>query len=117
MFVISLSAQSSNGSSEITELTVMHYSQEEKEFYKDVSDEFNREHPSITLKIVIVSNTKYYSELPELFKAGTSPDIFTYHSPGNWVLSMSELLEKGWISSISDDPEFISHWVKRWPEN
>ncbi len=117
MFVISLSAQSTNGSTEFTELTVMHYSQEEKDFYKDVSAEFNREHPLIRLKVVIVSNNKYYSVLPGLFEEGTSPDIFTYHSPGNWVLSMSELLEKGWINSISDNPEFINHWTKRWPEN
>jgi multiple sugar transport system substrate-binding protein len=115
--VLSLSARTSNFSSEITELTVMHYSQEEKDFYKDVSDEFNREHPSIKLKVVIVPNTKYYSVLSELFEAGTSPDIFTYHSSGNWVLSMSELLENGWISAIADDPEFINHWIKRWPEN
>ena len=117
LFIISLSAQSSNGSSESIVLTVMNYSEEEKDFYKDVSDKFNKEFPSIRLKVVTVSNSKYYSLLPELFEEGTSPDIFTYHSSGNWVLSMSELLEKGWISSISDDPEFISHWAKRWPEN
>jgi ABC-type glycerol-3-phosphate transport system substrate-binding protein len=117
LYIISLSAQSSNDSGESIELTLMNYSEEEKDFYKDVSDKFNREHPSIRLKVVTVSSSKYYSLLPELFEEGTFPDIFTYHSSGNWVLSMSELLEKGWISSISDDPEFISRWTKRWPEN
>lgn len=96
-------------------LKVMNYSLEEKEFYEDVSNQFNKEYPDIKLEFVTIVNTEYKKYLPELFEQNNAPDIFTYHSNGDWVLSMSELLSKGWISPIGLTQNLKEEWMSRWP--
>lgn len=93
----------------------MNYSLEERDFYTQVKNEFQLEYPDIKLEFISIKNTAYKKLLPELFKQNTAPDIFTYHSRYNQVLSMSELLSEGWISPIGNATD-LSKWMSRWPK-
>lgn len=99
---------------ELLTLKVMNYSLEEREFYEDVSHQFSKEYPGIKLEFVTIVNTEYKKHLPLLFEQNNAPDIFTYHSNGDWVLSMSELLSKGWISPIGQAKDLKDSWISRW---
>jgi multiple sugar transport system substrate-binding protein len=97
-------------------LKIMNYSTEEIDFYQDVSRQFNKEYPGIILEFVSIQNTEYKKQLPLLFQKDSAPDIFTFHSDGNWVLSMSELISRGWISSLGTKEDLEKDWMGRWPE-
>jgi len=101
---------------ELITLKVMNYSLEKKEFYEDVSAQFYKDYPDIKLEFVTIVNTGYKKRLSLLFEQNNAPDIFTYHSNGDWELSMSELLSKEWISPVGQVKDLKKGWMNRWPE-
>jgi len=97
-------------------IEIMTYSVEQEEFYQDIKQVFEEEHPNIRLDFITLPGSEYQETIELLFESEQSPDIF-YQSGGFGIIA--ELLEKGWIQPISfggnESLEF--QWKERFPND
>lgn len=97
-------------------LKISDYSPEQKAFHTAVANEYHRLHPDITIQWQSTAQAQYLQALPLAFQSHQAPDIFFYKSNVSPELSMSFLLEQGWIHSLSPDGTVPQSFLSRWPE-
>lgn len=97
-------------------IEIMTYSLEQKEFFQDIAQVYEAEHPNIRLDFITLSATEYQEAIELLFESEQSPDIF-FQSGGFGI--MGEFLEKGWIQPISfgGNASLKLQWKERFPNN
>jgi len=94
-------------------LRIMNYSAEQQEFYDEAIQEFTAE-TGIEVVWETLSQDAYQETLPRMFDDGSAPDIFFWIG-SNRVLTVSELLEVGWIQPL-DTSVVPEDWMGRWAE-
>ena len=94
-------------------LKIMNYSAEQQEFYDQAAQAFYDE-TGIMVEWETLSRDAYEETLPRMFDDGSAPDIFFWLG-ANRVLTVSELLDAGWIQPL-DTSVLPEDWMSRWPE-
>ncbi len=105
------------GSSNAQQITlkISDYSTNENSFYAEVAAEYHRLHPNITIQWQTQSQAQYEQALPLAFQSHQAPDIFFYKSTVSPELSMSYLLQQGWIRPLNPDGAPPQSFLSRWP--
>src|SRR5258708_6180582 len=94
-------------------LKLMDFSTEQTAFHKQVSDEYTRLYPNVTIQWVSIAQAQYEQTLPLAFQSKQAPDIFYWQKEGS--NSMNWLMSNSWIGTVSPDGKVPSDWTKRWP--
>ncbi len=94
-------------------LHVMNWSAEQQEFYEQVEEAFFAD-TGIQLEWETLAQDAYNETLPRMFDDGSAPDIIFWIG-ANRVLTVSELLNVGWIQPL-DASVLPEDWMNRWPE-
>jgi len=97
-------------------LKVMNYSQEQAEFYKEASVEFQKEFPWITVQWDTMEQAAYNEGLPLMFQSGEAPDVFFWKSTKNPAMTMIELMNQDWIRPLAPDGNVPDEWKARFVE-
>lgn len=97
-------------------LEIMTYSLEQEEFYQDVTQVFEEEHPNIRLDFIVQGATEYQDTIKLLFESEQAPDIF-FQSGGFGIID--EFIDWGWIQPISfgGNTSLEFQWKERFPNN
>lgn len=95
-------------------LKFMNWSQEQADFYQELSADFNEEYPWITVEFETLVEDKFKETVPLMFQSGQAPDVFEF--PGLGLLTMPQLLEQGWIRPLHTQGIPPEEWKARWPE-
>ena len=105
---------SSNNSTQQVILKIADYSPEQKAFHDAVAVAYHQLHPEVTIQWQSSAQAQYQESLPLAFQSHQAPDIFFYKSTVSPELSMSYLLQQGWIRPIDpagNPPQsFLSRW-------
>lgn len=94
-------------------LRIMNYSAEQQDFYDEAVQVFQEE-TGIGVVWETLSRDAYIETLPRMFDDGSAPDVFFWLG-ANRVLTVSELLDVGWIQPL-DMNALPDDWMSRWPE-
>jgi len=94
-------------------LRIMNYSAEQQDFYNEAAQVFEEE-TGIAVEWETLSRDAYEETLPRMFDDGSAPDIFFWLG-ANRVLTVSELLDVGWIQPL-DTSVVPDDWMSRWAE-
>lgn len=94
-------------------LRVMNYSAEQQDFYDEAVQVFEEE-TGITVEWETLSRDAYNETLPRMFDDGSAPDVFFWLG-ANRVLTVSELLDLGWIQPL-DTSVLPDDWMARWSD-
>ena len=94
-------------------LRIMNYSAEQQEFYDEAAQVFQEE-TGIEVVWETLSRDAYNETLPRMFDDNSAPDIFFWLG-ANRVLTVSELLDLGWIQPL-DTSVLPDDWMSRWAE-
>jgi multiple sugar transport system substrate-binding protein len=111
------SSGNGNSSTQPITLKIADYSTNENAFYQAVAAEYHRIHPDITIQWQTSAQAQYMQSLPLAFQSHQAPDIFFYKSTVSPELSMSFLLQQGWISPIDPDGNPSQAFLSRWSSN
>jgi multiple sugar transport system substrate-binding protein len=95
-------------------LKVMNYSAEQQDFYDEAAALFFEE-TGIQVEWETLSRDAYNETLPRMFDDGSAPDVFFWLG-ANRVLTVSELLDAGWIQAL-DAEALPEDWMSRWAED
>jgi multiple sugar transport system substrate-binding protein len=98
-------------------LKISDYSPNENSFYSTVAAEYHKEHPDVTIQWQTQSQAQYEQSLPLAFQSHQAPDIFFFKSTVSPELSMSYLLQQGWIRPIDPDGNPPQSFMSRWSSN
>lgn len=94
-------------------LRIMNFSAEQQDFYDEAIVEFTAE-TGINVEWETLSRDAYNETIPRMFDDGSAPDIFFWLG-ANRVLTVSELLDVGWIQAL-DQSALPDDWMSRWSE-
>jgi len=97
-------------------LKISDYSPEQKDFHKQVADQYHTEHPNVTIEWNSIAQAQYNQTMPLAFESHQAPDIFFWKSDLNPVLTMSYLFDQGWIRPLGKEGAVPPDWQKRWPD-
>lgn len=109
-------AASPSASQQPVTLKISDFSPEQKDFHKQVADQYHKEHPNVTIDWNSIAQAQYNQTMPLAFQSHQAPDIFFWKSDLNPVLTMSYLLDQGWIRPLGSDGKVPADWQKRWPD-
>jgi multiple sugar transport system substrate-binding protein len=107
---------SGNGGTQSITLKIADYSTNENAFYQTVATAYHKLHPNVTIQWQTQSQDQYTQSLPLAFQSHQSPDIFFYKA-ATPELSMSFLLQQGWIHPIDPDGNPPQSFLSRWPSS
>lgn len=96
-----------------TPLKIMNYSAEQQDFYDEALAAFTEE-TGIQVEWETLAQDAYNETLPRMFDDGSAPDIFFWIG-ANRVLTVSELIEAGWIQPF-DETVLPDDWMSRWDD-
>jgi ABC-type glycerol-3-phosphate transport system substrate-binding protein len=105
--------QSSEAPNVPVTLKIKDFSAEQRDFHKQVAEEYHRVRPNVTVEWESIAQAQYNQTLPLAFQSRQAPDIF-YSTTGG-PQAMSQLLSNGWIRPVSPDGKVPDEWMKRWP--
>jgi multiple sugar transport system substrate-binding protein len=105
---------SANNAQQIT-LKISDYSPNENSFYSTVAAEYHQEHPNVTIQWQTQAQAQYEQSLPLAFQSHQAPDIFFFKSDVSPELSMSYLLQQGWIRPLDPAGNPPQSFMSRWP--
>ncbi len=95
-------------------LKVADYSPEQKAFHDAVAAAYHQLHPDVTIQWQSSAQAQYQESLPLAFQSHQAPDIFFYKSTVSPELSMSYLLQQGWIRPIDPSGNPSQSFLSRW---
>lgn len=96
-------------------LKISDYSPEQNAFHTAVAAEYHRLHPNVTIQWQSTAQAQYLQALPLAFQSHQAPDIFFYKSDVSPELSMSFLLQQGWIHPLAPTGNPGQDFLSRWP--
>ena len=93
---------------EKTVVTIWNWSQEQQEFFNEMSARFEAENPDIDIQWTTYIESQFRDSLPLALRAGSGPDIF-------WTVPDEELtsfIQQGWIQPIEEsiDADFLKQF-------
>ena len=111
-FIIMILALTSGSVLAKTEVEIWNFSQEQQEFYEDMIEEFEAEHPDIELKWQTFIQNKYKQSLSMALRGESGPDILWLSPEDNAY----KFIEHGWIQPIEDymDEDFVSMYPEKY---
>ncbi len=95
-------------------LKVADYSPEQKAFHDAVAAAYHQLHPDVTIQWQSSAQAQYQESLPLAFQSHQAPDIFFYKSTVSPELSMSYLLQQGWIRPLDPSGNPSQSFLSRW---
>jgi ABC-type glycerol-3-phosphate transport system substrate-binding protein len=107
------SSTNSNGAPVV--LRIMDYSPEQHSFHDSAAAEYNRLHTNVTIQWDSQAQAQYLQALPLAFQSHQAPDIFFYKSTDNPELTMSFLLNQGWIRPLAPSGNPPQSFLNQWP--
>lgn len=105
---------SSNSTAQQITLKISDYSTNENAFYQAVATAYHQVHPNVTIQWTTEAQAQYLESLPLAFQSHQAPDIFFYKSTVDPELSMSYLLQQGWIRPLDPDGNPSQSFLSRW---
>jgi multiple sugar transport system substrate-binding protein len=97
-------------------LVISDYSPEQAQFHAAVAAEYHRLNPNITIVWQSQAQAQYLQGLPLEFQSHQAPDIFFYKSDLSPELTMSFLLNQGWVRPLAPSGNPPQSFLSRWPK-
>src|SRR5260221_6526194 len=97
-------------------LVISDYSPEQAQFHAAVAAEYHRLNPNITIVWQSQAQAQYLQGLPLEFQSHQAPDIFFYKSDLSAELTMSFLVNQGWIRPLAPSGNPPQSFLNRWPK-
>lgn len=103
--------EAAEGQEEPVTVKVWNWSQENKEFFSEMAQAFEADHPGIEVVFETYAQDQYQQTLPLSLKSNEAPDIF-WLSP---EMKAKDYIEQGWIQPINSwvSEDFISQFDQR----
>ncbi len=95
------SGESTDGSGENVTLTWWHNSNTGagKDFYDEMADQFESEHPGVTVEVTALQHEDMLTKLDAAFQTGDAPDVFMERGGGE----LKSHVDAGLVKDITDD--------------